>query len=986
MYLLLDDITEITNCVNINSFITEIPVTCNMPNLLCIHTNIRSTKKNFDSLEQNLQTCNLCIDVIILTEVNISVSIKDLYSIDGYQMHTELRNGRKGGGIIIYVHNKHKLKIHKQKTHHFESIFFSITTPTRYSASLCAIYRPPNLSKHLFINELCSKLEKYNNGGDFYVFGDINIDITVDSPIRHKYTSMLHSAGFACGISEYTRIQFANNKISKSCIDHIYARTRTQNVFTAALGTVLADHRAIALASYGPRQAEIQDDATYKIIYNRRQLDQQLNEINWNTVEDMTCPNRIYKFLYENINNCYKKSEIKVKVKKNTNKQMNCKWINNKILRACKYRDNLFSKWIKDTNNCISRQKYNHARNYANKLIFKAKNKSIVDEIMNQKNNPRNLWHLLNRITGRIRLSVDSVLLNAFKRNFITTTEIANNFANNFLCNVKNVIPNCKNSLLNKADYRIPVDVSMHFQKANTNNVLKIIKTMNTNKSPGLDGIRAIDIKKISHKIAAAIAKLINSSIEKNIYPSELKTGIVRPIFKKGRNADYDNYRPITILPTVDKIIERFLCHQIYKFYADNNILSETQYGFQPSKNTTQLLTAFTDLLNSYLNDRMHVLVVFIDYSKAFDTLRHEVLLERLDDCGVRGPVLGWCKDYLNDRAFYVKVAEMLSDKKMVDEGTAQGSVLGPLHYLSYVNNLPNVIQRSKIFQFADDTCLVAAHHDINVALNELQVDFDNLIKWSHDAGLVLNVSKTKLMYISSSQNRKTQEIKLIAHKHDCLHNRYRVHRCDCVNIDVVSKHIYLGLIIDDRLKWTEHINMVCDKLKAILSKFAIIKYKIPYTILLNLYKALGESIIGYGLSSYGLTSKSHLDRIYELQLRLLKTIVPTKVKDRFVNNYYGLFFFCKVLPVHQKVKYCLLTEQYFNKDLQVTFSGELKTRQQHEGRLIIPSYTNLYGKNKLNITVPILINNLPMQLKQEINNKNIKYKIKEHLLKTLNT
>lgn len=138
-------------------------------------------------------------------------------------------------------------------------------------------------------------------------------------------------------------------------------------------------------------------------------------------------------------------------------------------------------------------------------------------------------------------------------------------------------------------------------------------------------------------------------------------------------------------------------------------------------------------------------MVVFIDYSRAFDTLRHSDLIKKLDNNGIAGNLLGWCSNYLEDRSYIVRVGNAVSDTIKVEEGTAQGSVLGPLHFITYVNELPNLIKNCEVYQFADDTCLLAAGATAEEALNQLQVDFDLLVKWSHDVGLVLNAEKTKV-------------------------------------------------------------------------------------------------------------------------------------------------------------------------------------------------------------------------------------------------
>lgn len=375
------------------------------------------------------------------------------------------------------------------------------------------------------------------------------------------------------------------------------------------------------------------------------------------------------------------------------------------------------------------------------------------------------------------------------------------------------------------------------------------------------------------------------------------------------------------------------------------------------------------------MNDKEHILVAFIDYSKAFDTLKHNILGEKLSDCGIRGPLGEWCKNYLKERSFTVKVGDSLSKKIAVSEGTAQGSVLGPLHYITYVNDVVKLIKYCEIYQFADDTCLITANKDIKTALKQLQSDFTLLTKWSHDAGLVLNAKKTTLMYISSSQNRINTEPKLIEHNHRCLHMQDNQHCC-CPPVEVVSKQKYLGLIFDDRLKWTEHINHVCDKLRAILAKIKIIKQKIPYNVLLQLYKALGETTIYYGLSSYGRTCKTNLDSIYALQLRIIKAIVPFKTKIKHQDNYHQLFHHCKVIPIHNQVKYSLLIDNFFNHKYQNVIHNPKNTRSGLNNKLQVPQYRNLYGKQLLQYQIPTLINQLPLNIRQQITTSNIKNKL----------
>lgn len=978
-------INELKDCLNVNNFIDCTP--SNQFDLLCMHINIRSILKNFSALEQMIFLSKKCIDIVILTEVNIFESTSCLYHINGYRMFTALRKNRRGGGIILYVNNKHKCSITNVKTKHFENIVCTVTTQSNYTAGLCAVYRPPSSSKILFIDELQTALEKFTKTTDLYLLGDTNIDLKSDNPVNHRYNNMLHGLGLLCGITEHTRIELCKKQISKSCIDHIYARSRSQDLFSAALGTTLADHRAVIIACTGAR---VQDVPKYKTCINKQQLIKSLDKIDWEESYNIKCPITLYNYMYTQFKECYEKSEYKIKLKSKSSRSSN-DWINQKIIKACEYRDTLFLKWIKNSNNLVLKHNYNKARNYANILIRKTKNNKIKSQILSNKSNIRQLWQILNQITGRIKNTIDDTIQNSFKKANISCKDIANNFAHTFDKTVKQIIPICSTPLLIKSEYKTPANVSMRLKAADSRSVKKIILSLNKNKAPGIDGIRAIDIKMLCKKIKSVISNLINLCIDTSKYPSILKTGTVRPIHKKGSRSDYNNYRPITILSTIDKIIEKYICKQIYEFYDKNKILTDKQYGFQPKKNTTQLLSAFTDSIHKHLNDKQHVLVVFIDYSKAFDTLRHDRLLECLHDSGIRGKLLDWCEDYLKDRKYIVKVSDATSDTVRITEGTAQGSVLGPLHFLTYVNSLSNILKKCEIYQFADDTCLVAIGRSVEEAQVLLQAEFDLLTKWSHDSGLVLNASKTKLMYISSSQNRSTTLPKLTAHCHECLHKSCSakvIIPCRCESIDIVDTQKYLGLTIDNRLNWKEHINETCVKLRAILAKFSIIKYKIPHQTLLLLYKSLAESTIAYGLSSYGRTYKTHLDQIYSLQLRLIKTIVPYNIKKKYKNDYHQLFGFCKIIPVHEKVKLSLLTEEFFNENLKKTrivHENEMKTRSVTKAKLLLPKFKNLHGKRTLQYMIPHLINQLPISLKDTITHKNIKLKLKQHFLQNIN-
>lgn len=501
---------------------------------------------------------------------------------------------------------------------------------------------------------------------------------------------------------------------------------------------------------------------------------------------------------------------------------------------------------------------------------------------------------------------------------------------------------------------------------------------LNTDKAPGADLIRSRDVKLIATEIVPAIKTLINVSVSSGIYPDKLKVGMIRPIYKKGQHALFSNYRPITILSCINKLLEKFIGDQIQKYLCKNNIITPHQFGFQPNKSTSQMLDIFSDEINEHLNNRKHVLVGFIDYSKAFDTLLHKTLHDKLQQCGIRGPLLNLLQDYHRNRQTFVKIGDTESDKTDVKYGTAQGSILGPIEYIIYVNDMATAVKTCTMYQFADDTAIVSAHAYLREAQLNLQTDFNNVSKWSHDMGLIINADKTNLLHIHSAHN-KTQEVpNIVAHLHSCIHSP--VINCSCPSIPVVSECKYVGLIVDKYFNWRSHVDLVCNKLRSLYAKFKILKYRLPTSTLILLYKTMVDSVVSYGLSIYGRTFQSYLNEIYKLQLRILKIISPTFILNKYKNSPIELFYHYNTLPIFEQFELIILKQYNNNASSNISLnkiSHKLITRAMTSEKYILPRYTNFYGARLANLLIPKLLNELPTDLRLQFQTTKFNNRIK---------
>lgn len=487
------------------------------------------------------------------------------------------------------------------------------------------------------------------------------------------------------------------------------------------------------------------------------------------------------------------------------------------------------------------------------------------------------------------------------------------------------------------------------------------------------------------------LALFINLCIEQGTYPDKLKSAIIKPIYKHGSHKDYTNYRPIALLSVINKIVEKYIIGQMGSFLEENNILSNSQHGFRRGRSTATALAQFTDEINGALDKQKQVGVIFIDFKKAFDTLEHEQLLEAAEECGIAGPLNKWLRAYLAGRTLCTVVDGCSSTTPAPATcGVPTGSVCGPVAYIMHVNSMSNVVKNCKIYMYADDTCLVYADKDLSVIEKNIQEDFTNIVKWAHDNGIIINISKTKCMIIRSPYLKSVPRAPHITgHSYECLHRAAeapplsRREPCACAAIEVVSQYKYLGLTVDSKFSWSIHISNLCDKLRAVLVKFHQLSFALDRSTMYTVYYALVDSLLSYGLACYGHTFKTHLNKVKALQIRFMKLLVDKKTKYRCsMSNYEKLFIECKMLPVHERAMMLTLLDQYGSDEFKNYVSNRLTTRNATNKILTVPTCKNYYGKRTRKYLIPKLTNTLPLELKTKNTSKKVfKRLIRDFLL-----
>ena len=300
--------------------------------------------------------------------------------------------------------------------------------------------------------------------------------------------------------------------------------------------------------------------------------------------------------------------------------------------------------------------------------------------------------------------------------------------------------------------YLISTNATFSFKSCSLNEVRKLLEKLDTKKSTGLDNLPSRMLKVAAGVLAPSLAFLFNQSISSGIVPTEWKLARVTPIFKKGKRQDVNNYRPISIIPAVAKVFERIIYDQFFKYLNDNDLLVNCQSGFRSLHST---LTSLLEASNSWsinIDNGLINGVIFIDLKKAFDAIDHKILLRKLASYGIDHRALKWFDSYLSDRQQKCVVNGELSDARAVTCGVPQGSLIGPLLFLIYINDLPNCLSKALPRMYADDTSISIAASSLPELESALNTELAYLHEWLNVNKLSLNIAKTELMLIGSRQ------------------------------------------------------------------------------------------------------------------------------------------------------------------------------------------------------------------------------------------
>ena len=852
-------------------------------NFIVSQMNCRSLQKNFQKIKVFLGNLQKKPDILILSENWIKNSFINHYQLDGYNLQLLPRKNKRGGGVGAYFSanlnytTRHDLMA-KYNSVNYENMIFEITDNLFGSMIFFSIYRPPSTSITDFNHELLTMLDEISRGNlksHLLVAGDFNLDLLkTDSINTRQFLNSMASVNLYPKILSPTRVTDGH----MSLIDNIFVSS-----------SVLIDHSGVLLDDISDHyptfitikiQPVFKDCGSKNIDKNIRMFGKKnfsnfnnlLNNFDWQNLHNQILyehsfnnmnASDLYNVFYDAFYNVYNKafplsSENESNLKANK-KDFNDPWMTPQLLRCCRVKSKLLKTCRRFRNN-VSKTKY---KNYA-KILKSAIRKAeqiYYSNMFHKNTSSKNIWKNINSL---LRPNCNEQTNSEFLDCGSTITdpkEIAIGF-NNFFTNIGRKIADSIPAVAESPSLflRSKITDSIFFHPTDVYEIKGIISNLKHNSSPGLDCIFPAAIKASSNFIAPILTTLINFSLEECMFPENLKNAKVIPIFKDQNSKLFSNYRPISVLSVFSKIYEYVIKNRLSVFFNKHNVLVDNQFGFREGHSTYMPVTSLVDQITENIDEGLYSVAILLDFKKAFDSLDHNILLSKMEHYGIRGAALKLIHSYLSKRSQVVAYNNALSTQQNIITGVPQGSILGPLLFLIYINDIVNSSNLASFLIYADDTTTIYSDSDPSSLNSKINNDLINICHWCNVNKVAINLSKTKYMIFTP--------IKTTGSKFKNINISLNI---GSIKLEEVDNAKFLGIYIDNKLNWKKHISYVSTKISQVIGVLAKIRYKISVKAAMKIYDALIASHLSYCNVVWGNTYRATLDPVYILQKRALK-------------------------------------------------------------------------------------------------------------------
>lgn len=828
------------------------------------HLNTRSLSNKYDKFVHYLSSLKHEFSVIALSETWLTEDTKDYFKLPNYNAVHHIRQNRPGGGVSLFIHGNYEYKPRddiclKSDMTEVEAVFVELSGAYGgRNIIVGAIYRPPDSSIKDFNDMLLGSFDKIIKENKLcFILGDFNIDLfknKLDNPIG-DFLNTLYSNFFFPLINKSTRV----TESSETLIDNILTNSLNGDIKSGVLYSDLSDHFPIFQFSLKTSRANQTQKIIYKTIMSKSNIDkfkEMLAHISWNDLYKEYNADLAYqlfmKIINATFNQCFPSSAPSKKHTRNLNKP----WFTTELQKLLRKKNKLFKKYI---SNSIpsTHDSYKSYRNKYNHSIRSAKKKYFSEEFKKCLNDSKTTWKVINQLLQRERATyVLPSVLSEGKNSFNNSEDIAQKF-NNFFVNIgsklANKIPACQGNPLDFISSDFPPFSS--FEPPDTQEISDLIDELKLSAA-GHDNISAFLVKQVKEHILQPLVHILSLSLKTGIVPDDLKLAKVIPLFKADDPCCFNNYRPISILPCFSKILEKIVYKRMLNHLNSNAILYKHQYGFRKNHSTYMALLHLIDKVSSALENNEFCCSIFIDFSKAFDTVNHVILLNKLYKYGFHDITHKWLKNYISNRRQFVHVKGCFSDKAELLCGVPQGSILGPLLFLIYINDMFNASNLLSPIMFADDTTLLLSHSNFHSLIKEANVGLAAYASWFNLNKLSLNIKKSNFI-IFSGRKKYFEEVSKIF--------------INSIEMPKVSSTRFLGVYVDENLNWRVQIDSIYKKINKSIGIIRRISHLVNTSCLLTLYYSLIYPYLTYCNLVWASTFPTSLHKILVLQKRFIR-------------------------------------------------------------------------------------------------------------------
>lgn len=895
-----------------------------------------------------------------MSETHNILNLND-FNIPGYNIISNTSTLNRCDGCVVYTKQKYFLEDQLLIENNLKIIRVCIKKDN-LTLDIFATYRCFYINNEEFLDNLHLILQKFKFDHDrSYVFaGDINIDLlTTEANTTNNYLSLMQSYGFVSVINKPTR------KVngSTSCIDHYFVRCKIDvfdKINSIILEHSLTDHDPILLnITLGNNTLPLERQNFYQVT-NHNKVSRLLERERWDGVlqhwNSDVCTSNFINKIKTIISSSTTDRVISSK------KRLIKPWMTSGLLVSIRTRDYLKKKYTLNGNSQYLLNKYKIYRTMLSKLIKNAKYLHYKGLAQKNAKDPKKLWGVIREATGDAGCKTE--IKNICNNNNIIITnkkEMANTF-NEFFVNVgrhlaDNIINSVPTQLTNKRIVGNRLTKTFRLHPISENDIMKQINKLKDGVKGGDDQINSNFIKKYKLLLIRPLCHITNVVFSTGVFPECLKTTVVVPLFKQGDRKNINNYRPIALTSTISKIIEKCFKMRLSQFLEKNNILNKNQFAFREDTSTENALCKVTETILKNLDQGKRAIGLFLDLKKAFDTVAHHILLKRLELIGIRGTPNDLINSYLTKRKQSVLLSEAESDRLEVDFGLPQGTVLSPLLFNIYINEIFNTTKEGEVFCFADDAGVVVCGDDWGATVQRAEVALLKIKNWLDMSLLSLNVDKTKFIAFSLSPRSLPDIRSLVIHKPQCKLDE----GCPCdQSIERKSTLKYLGILIDENFTWKEQVNYVTNKIRKVIFKFYELRNILPFKILKLVYYAVVESIINYGLVVWGsagatIMTKLHIAQKWIIKLMLFKNrTYPTHLLYKDSNLLTPNQLFIKSI-----IRYMLKSPEY-----KQVINHNVNTRIAVQNNLVLQQPKHTVCQSHIYCVGPRIYNDLPIDLR----------------------